>query len=348
MPLLTARRLLGVTAVFAAFAIAVAIFSLAVGAEKIDPWRAALAWLRGGDARHSAEATILVGLRLPRIMLAFLSGAGLALVGAVFQAVLRNPLAEPYTLGVAGGGSFGAVLAIFLPARLPWISFAWGPINHVQCLAFAGAVFSVGVIYFMARQSGRVSPVELLLAGVTMGVLFQALIMAVRYFADPDMLIGMDRWMMGGLDVSGLSQVWPVLTFLVPGALILLGLGRGLDLVAFGEAFAEGRGLNVARLQKLAFFAGSLVTASIVAVTGPIGFVGIMVPHTIRRMIGPDHRLLLPCVLFGGGGFLVLCDTVARTILAPTELPVGVITALLGGPFFLYLLIQSRRRGRRW
>jgi iron complex transport system permease protein len=152
--------------------------------------------------------------------------------------------------------------------------------------------------------------------------------------------------MMGGLDVASWSIILSVLPFMALGLGALLLMGRGYDQVSFGEEMARGRGVNVARLQLLSFLFGSLATASVVAVAGPIGFVGLIVPHSVRRLVGADHRLLLPCAFFAGGGFLVLCDTFARTIIAPTELPVGIITALLGGPFFLYLLIRGRMSGR--
>jgi iron complex transport system permease protein len=211
-----------------------------------------------------------------------------------------------------------------------------------------GAILAVLVIYLLARTGDRISTMELLLAGVTLGMIFSALILAVRYFASPNMLMGMDRWMMGSLDVSSWPLVRSVLPFLVPGLGALLLMARGFDQISFGEEMALGRGVNVARLQKQAFFFGSLATASVVAVAGPIGFVGLIVPHTVRRMVGPDHRVLLPCTLFAAGGFLVLCDTFARTVIAPTELPVGIITSLIGGPFFIYLIVKARRNGKIW
>lgn len=352
MSLLTRRRLLLWVGLFALLALAAMLASPMVGAERINSLRAVGAWLTQVPEARSAEVAtevdIFFYLRLPRILLAFLTGAALGVVGAVFQAMLRNPLATPYTLGVASGGSFGAVVAMFLPALMPAIAFSWGPFNHVQCFAFLGAVLAVGLIYLLARSGDKVSTMELLLAGVTMGMIFSALILAVRYFASPNMLVGMDRWMMGGLDASSWPVVLSVLPFLVPGLVALLLMARGYDQVSFGEDMALGRGVNVARLQKLSFLFGSLATASVVAVAGPIGFVGLIVPHTVRRLVGPDHRVLLPCTLFAAGAFLVVCDTFARTIIAPTELPVGIITSLLGGPFFIYLLIKGRSTGKLW
>lgn len=352
MSILTRRRLILMTSGFILFALATMFLAPFLGAEHVNPFRAIATRLAQPEAAWSQDArteiSILFDLRLPRILLAFLTGAALGVVGAVFQALLRNPLATPYTLGVASGGSFGAVVAMFLPAFIPSIAFTWGPFNYVQCFAFAGSILAVGVIYLLARSGDRVSTMELLLAGVTMGMIFSALILAVRYFASPNMLVGMDRWMMGGLDVSDWPVVLSVLPFLLPGIIVLMLMARGFDQISFGEDMAMGRGVNVARLQKVAFFFGSLATASVVAVAGPIGFVGLIVPHTVRRLVGPDHRVLLPCTFFAAGGFLVVCDTFARTIIAPTELPVGIITSLLGGPFFIYLLIKGRQSGKLW
>ena len=352
MALLTPRRWLLITGAFALFAAAMIFIAPGFGAQPIRvlPTLHYTFFAPPDPANPLAlDAEILLTLRLPRIALAFLVGAALGVVGAVFQALLRNPLADPYTLGVSSGGSLGAVVAIFLPqlgfywTPLPWLHF-----SHIQLFAFAGALAAVLMIYLLARGGERVSTMELLLAGVTMSMIFGALILSVRYFAEPHLLKDMDRWMMGGLNVAGWKDVLTVLPFLLPALLVLLSIARGLDQMAFGDELAGARGVNVGRLQRTAFFSASLATGAVVAVSGPIGFVGLIVPHTVRRLIGPDHRLLLPCVFFGAGGFLVLCDTFARTVIAPTELPVGIITALLGGPFFIYLLISGRRRGQLW
>lgn len=351
MSLITRRRMMLVIGLFALFALAVLGWAPLVGAEKVDARQAVaalLAHLRAPAAGPltDIQASILFELRLPRILLAFMTGAALGVVGAVFQAMLRNPLATPETLGVAAGGSFGAVVAMFIPAYLPRLAFTWGAFSHVQVFAFGGSLLAVLVIYALARAGKRVSTLELILAGVTMSTIFSALLLAVTYFASPNMLVNMTRWMMGGLDVASWAIVGSVAPFMAVGLGALLLMGRAYDQVSFGEEMARGRGINVARLQLLSFMFGSLATASVVAVAGPIGFVGLIVPHSVRRLVGADHRLLLPCAFFAGGGFLVLCDTFARTVIAPTELPVGIITALLGGPFFIYLLIRGRMAGR--
>ena len=352
MPLLTPRRFVLTCGAYLLFALVTIGISPLLGAEPISPVRAFGAWLAWLGEPSGAKMPPVVDIffyqRLPRIVLAFMTGAALALVGAVFQALLRNPLATPFTLGVASGGSFGAVLAFFLPTYLPLLAFRWGPFHHEQCFSLAGSLLAMSMIWCLARTSGRISTMELLLAGVTMGMIFSSLIMGVRYFASPHIVVNMDHWLMGGLNVTGYREVISVLPLLVPGALVLLSLARPLDQLSLGEEMASGRGVNVVRMQVLAFFFGSMAVASVVAVAGLIGFVGLIVPHTVRRLTGPDHRLLLPCTVLAGGGFLVLCDMVARTLLAPTEIPVGIITSVLGGPFFIYLLVQGRRTGRMW
>lgn len=349
MRLLTRRRLALHVTLFALLAVACAIVAPLFGDVSINVFNALRTWSRLAPGEPPPiEVAILLQVRLPRIVMGLLTGASLAMVGAVFQALLRNPLATPYTLGVSSGGAFGAVLATLLPSYLPAFAFTWGPLTYVQVSAFAGALLAVAMIYWLARSGGRVTTLELLLAGVTLGMIFSALILVVRYLAHPNLLVAMDRWMMGGLATDGWRDVWLTLPLLVPALGALLLLARGLDQISFGEEMAAGRGVNVARLQRQAFLFGSLAVASVVSTSGPIGFVGLIVPHTVRRIVGPDHRLLLPCCALAGGGFLVLCDTLARSIRPATEIPVGVITALLGGPFFIYLLIHGRRSGRMW
>jgi iron complex transport system permease protein len=277
-----------------------------------------------------------------------LAGATLAMVGAVFQALLRNPLATPYTLGISGGGAFGAMIATLLPAWLP-AAADWrvGPLSHVQAFACVGTLASMGLIYALARAIGRASTLEILLAGVTLETIFGALTLVARVFADPNSLVTIDRWMMGGLAINGWRDVTAAAPLLAVGLAGLLPMARGLDQLSSGEELAAARGVNVERLQKWAFVLSSVAVAAVVSITGPIGFVGLIVPHGVRRIVGPDHRLLLPCSALAGGAFLVLCDVIARVALAPAELPVGVVTALLGGPFFVYLLTRGRRRAIR-
>jgi iron complex transport system permease protein len=335
--MLTRRRYISILLFWLAVATLVVIIAPHFGATRVDVWGALRAWVREGrNAFDNPEVGILVGLRLPRVVLAFLAGAALSLAGAVFQAILRNPLADPYTLGVASGGSLGAVAALFIPG----LAISWGPFGTVQLMALLGAGAAVLAIYGVARSRVGLHPVTLLLVGVTVSFFCSAAILLVRYLASPDLLIAMDRWLMGGLDVTGWRAVVSTLPMLVVGAIILLAHAKHYDQVVYGEDLARGRGCPVDRLQKVSFFAGSLLTASVVSVAGPIGFVGLIVPHAMRRVVGPDHRLLLPVAFLAGGAFLVGCDTVSRAFVH--ELPVGVLTAMLGGPFFLYLLVRKQ------
>ncbi len=276
--------------------------------------------------------------RIPRVLLAFLVGGSLALAGSVFQVILRNPLATPYTLGVTGGGALGAVIAILTPG----LSLTWGPFSSVQLTALLGAGLTLGLIYGLARRSKSISTNTLLLAGVTVGILCGALILFVRYLASPHLLVAMDHWLMGGLDIVGYRSLAALLPLLLPGAGMLFMQMGSYNLLALGEEMALGYGVDVISVQRLSLIGGGLVTAAAVSIAGPIGFVGLLVPHAIRRLSGFDHRILLPASFLAGGTLLVACDTIARTLVAPTEMPVGIITALVGGPFFIYLLFRKK------
>jgi len=294
---------------------------------------------RSAGAARSQEANILLHYRLPRVALALFAGGALAVAGAVFQALLRNPLATPHTLGVSAGGSLGAVIAISFP--LPVLRL--GPVTAVQLFALLGALGNMGIIYLLARRRQHFSTLKLLLAGVTLGLISSAMIMLVRYLSDPYKLIMVNRWLMGGLDVEGYRSLASVLPFAVPAIAVLFANANTLNQLSFGEELAAGRGVDVGALQRKTFLAGSVLTASVVSVAGPIGFVGLMVPHALRTVLGPDHRTLLFASFFGGGTLLAVADTFARTAFSPSELPVGVLTAMLGGPFFLVLLVTKLR-----
>jgi iron complex transport system permease protein len=294
-----------------------------------------LAVLAGGAGRH--ERAIVLGLRLPRVLLGLLVGGGLAMTGAAFQALLRNPLATPHTLGVSAGGALGAALAI----TLDWEGPSIGPVGTIQFFALAGALVNVFIVYSLARRRRLFSPLRLLLAGVTLGLICSALIMFVQFAGAPDELVEVHRWLMGGLQVSSFRSLAAVFPVFLPAGVLLLVEANAMNQIALGEEMAAGRGVAVKAAQVRCFIAGSVLTAVLVSVAGPIGFVGLIVPHLLRALFGPDHRLLLLLCFFGGGIFLVVADTVARVTFAPSELPVGVLTAMLGGPFFLVLLVRK-------
>ena len=283
---------------------------------------------------------ILWNLRIPRVLMAFMAGAALATSGMVFQAMFRNPLATPFTLGVSSGASLGA--AVCMQSGL---SFAvWG-ISGVSISAFIGALVSIILVYVLTSSSRQgSSTATMLLAGVAISFFFSSMILFLQYMSDPTRSLQMLRWVMGGLqNIIGFSDVLNVFAFVTSGCLIVWYLLLDLNLLSTGEDFAFSRGVNVKQVKVSLFFSVSLMVGAVVAICGPIGFVGLMAPHICRLLIGADHRLLYPATFFFGGVMLVVCDTISRTLLAPTELPVGIITALLGGPFFLWLLLARRR-----
>jgi iron complex transport system permease protein len=284
----------------------------------------------------NVDAQIFFVARLPRTLAGACVGALFASAGVVFQGLLRNPLATPFTLGVSTGAALGAVLAI---------SFNWSVsllgISAVPVAAFAGSLVAVAIVYALAQAKHRgLSTTVLLLAGVTMNAFFSAMILFVQYFASFADTYRTLRWLMGDLDVSSYQPILAALPTTTVAFAVFAWLARPLNLLALGGDSAESRGLDVTRAQRAAFLSASLATGAAVSIGGPIGFVGIIIPHLVRLLVGPDHRLVLPAAALFGAAFLVGCDLIARTILAPVELPVGIITALIGGPFFLWLLIR--------
>jgi iron complex transport system permease protein len=284
----------------------------------------------------NVDAQIFFVARLPRVLAGAAVGAALASAGVVFQALLRNPLATPFTLGVSAGSSLGAMLAILFGA-----SATLGPLSPVPLASLAGAILAAGIVYGLATRPGRpISTSVLLLAGVTLNAFFSALILFAQFLADYAQVYRAARWLMGDLDVGGLPPVLGALPLLIAAFAVFLLLPGSLNLLSIGTDTAASRGVDVGRTQRLAFLSASIATAAAVSLAGPIGFVGIVVPHLVRLMVGVDHRIVLPASALFGAAFLVACDLVARTILAPVEIPVGVITALIGGPFFLWLLVR--------
>jgi iron complex transport system permease protein len=305
------------------------LVALWVGYQRID-----LAALRTDERMR----LIFFELRLPRVLMAGVVGASLGVVGAALQAMFRNPLAEPLTLGVSGGGALGASVAIAFGAGT---RVAGLPIVFVA--AFAGACASVVVVYRLARTGATVLPGALLLAGVVMNTVAAAGVVIIQYFADYSRALQILRWTIGSLDVVGFDLIWRMLIFLVPGWVLLLYLARDLHLLAVDEETAQSLGVNVRRSERLVYVAASLIVGVTVAVGGTIGFVGLIVPHAVRLVFGEDVRIVLPCSFVLGAAFLMLADAVARTVLGAGELPVGAITALAGGPVFLWLLRRQQR-----
>jgi iron complex transport system permease protein len=322
-------RLLRTVLLLLLFLLACTVVSLHAGYQPIT-------WSR----LHTNEVTreVFFRLRLPRVVMAGLIGATLASVGAALQAFFRNPLAEPLTLGVSGGGAFGASLAI----ALGWGARVGGtPLVFIA--AFAGALLSVSIVYRLARTGLVVAPGSLLLAGIVINLIANAGVLTIQYTADQSRALQILRWLIGSLDVVGFSVIWQMLIFLVPGWIGLLLMSRDLNLLAVDEESAASLGVNVRRTERMIYLFSSLLVGVTASVGGSIGFVGLIVPHVARLLFGQDTRFALPCSLLLGAGFLMLADALARSVLGETELPVGAVTAMLGGPFFLWVMRRQQR-----
>ena len=292
-----------------------------------------LAALTTGDVEMHRD--IVLQLRLPRTLLGVLVGGGLALAGATFQALLRNPLAEPYILGISGGASVGAVSVL----ALGWAGLgSWS----LPLAAFAGALLAIVLVFRVATATGRAIDVRvLLLAGVVVAAFFSACIAFILSISSARTVQSAVLWIMGSLANASWQSVLLATVYTVPAAIVLIGLARPLNLMAIGEDTAHYLGANVEGVKRNALVIAALITAAGVAVAGVIGFVGLVVPHGIRLLIGSDHRVLLPLSFLGGAAFLTIADLIARLALEPIEIPIGVITAFVGVPIFLVLLRRS-------
>jgi len=284
------------------------------------------------------DAIIFWQIRVPRVLLSLLAGAGLSLGGVVFQALFRNPLATPFTLGVASGASLGVTIAM-----VTGIHFSLLGLSGTSLAAFSGAILSIALVYGIARASGKLSPTTMLLGGVAISFFFSSLILLLQYLGDAGSSFRILHWLMGDISRASMDSVLQLAPFIISGILITSLLHRELNLLSITDDIAASRGVHVDRTRLLLFFAVSLMVAGIITVCGPIGFVGIMAPHICRILIGANHRFLIPASLLFGATFLTLCDTLARSITSSAEVPVGIITAILGGPFFLWLLLSKNR-----
>ncbi len=283
------------------------------------------------------QETIILSVRLPRVMLALLVGMGLALAGAVFQALFRNPMADPSIIGSSQGAALGATIAFFFG-----IDAGLGGLSAIPLFAFAGSLLAVLAVYAIARTGGRASVSSLLLVGIAISS-FLASIVSLLMVVSEDRMHNIFFWLMGGLGTGNWDMVLAVSPFIAVGAATAVFMARDLNLLMLGEERAAQLGLETERFKWGMIVVASLVVGAAVSVSGIIGFVGLMTPHIVRLLTGPDHRFLIPGSIMGGGLFLVLADTLARTVIAPNELPVGIVTAFFGAPFFIYLLKRSRQ-----
>ena len=338
MKVLTPVRVATVLAALLAALLAAVFLGIAAGPSALGVREIADALL--APERFGTAADIVLRVRLPRVLLGALVGASLAVSGVLFQALLRNPLADPYVLGVSGGALVGGILVMSLGASFGLGQYAVPP------GAFAGAIITTVVLYAVAGVRGRVSATNLLLTGVVFNAFASAAIIFLVSAAGQTEGARIFLWLIGSLSASRVDAASGVALslFLAGGLAFALPAARSLNLLALGEESARQLGVDVSRQQRVLLIATSLMVGAAVSVAGLVGFVGLIIPHLLRLLFGPDHRLLIPAAALGGATFLVLCDTVARTVLGGRELPVGAITALAGGPLFLYLLRRYHMR----
>src|SRR4030043_1553169 len=334
MKTVTLKKVLTISILLSLLLILVILLSVTMGSVKIPPLRSILilfqSFLGLTGAGSETERTIILSLRLPRAILAGFVGAGLSVSGVTFQALLRNPLADPYILGVSSGAAVGAIIAILLGLG----TFSLG----LPLASFFGALLTILVVFYFGRQDGKIHPNTLLLAGVITGSFLSALIMFFISVSQKEELHTIIFWLMGDFSFSNTQAVYMIFPYIFFGFIFLYLRARQLNLILSGEENAVQLGVDVERLKLISYLSASLITAASVSVCGLIGFVGLIIPHSVRLIFGPAHRLLIPSAALLGASFLIASDTFARTLLAPVELPVGVITAAFGGPFFIYLL----------
>lgn len=332
-------RLANVVLILSIVLVVSILISASLGAVKI-PLRALVLALVHQHALTETQHTILFAIRLPRVLASALVGAALALSGLMFQGLFRNPMADPYIIGASGGAAVGACVGIVFLAQFSLFGF-----SATALLAFAGAVLTMVLVYWLARSRGRTSGVTLLLAGFAVGTMLSNSTYLFEIF-DPNPTYGLRivvAWLHGAIGVPAWPQLAVTAIFFSTAALFSYPLMRRLNTLALGDEYAQQLGVRVEATRIGIILIGSLLTAIAVSLGGLISFAGLIVPHVVRLFLGPDHLRLLPVTLLAGAIFLVVTDTLARTLFAPTEIPVGILMVFLGGPFFLYLLRKSRR-----
>jgi iron complex transport system permease protein len=333
---LTPARTAAVSLVMGSLLVLVGCTALLVGTAHISFDQVQAIFHTGGDAQMGTARLILLDIRLPRIILAALVGFALALGGVVFQALLRNPLADPFILGVSSGSAFGAIIGILL---------GLGPALGVPALSFAGALSTLVLLLSLGIKRTGMESSTILLTGVIINAFFTAMIMFFVSVSADAKLHSMLFWLYGDLSQTSYSHVSLIAPVVLASALLVYSFANRLNLLTAGEGSASRMGVDVVKTKLALLVIVSLMIGTVVAFSGLIGFVGLIVPHLARMAFGSDHRLLIPVAALGGASFLVVADTLARTLIAPSELPVGVISAFVGAPFFLYLLLA---RGNRW
>ncbi|KXG75394.1 Hemin transport system permease protein HmuU [Fervidicola ferrireducens] len=343
------KRVVKIYLLLLALTLVGSFFSLGVGAVSVPPSeilkiilsRIPVLQNKLAPMWSQSHEVIILKLRLPRIILTFLVGAELSAAGVIYQGIFRNPLADPYIIGASSGASLGAALAILLFSGVSIMGL--GPI---PLFAFLGSLMTVIIVYMVAGIAGRTNSNTLLLSGIAVSSFISALVSFLMYFSDQK-LHQIYFWLLGSFSSQGWKEVYMNLPYGAIGFLVGICNLRALNIFQLGENTAFFTGVDIELLKKISLAAASLLTASAVSVSGVIGFVGLIIPHVMRMVVGPDHRKLYPMSALAGGLYLMLADTVSRIVIAPTELPVGILTALFGGPFFLYLLLRKSKKDFR-
>lgn len=325
---LTPRRMALVLGLLMVVLLAVSVVGISVGSVHIPVSR--IAGILTGEGGGETEQTIIVGIRLPRLLLAMIVGAGLSVAGLVFQALLRNPLAEPYILGVSSGGTVGTLLALGLSLGVLGTPLA----------SFAGSALVMVLVYAVAQRRGQIDTNALLMAGVMIGAFFNAVVLLIIAVMHQE-LRNAFLWLMGNLSGATMRSLTVVGPIVVIATIVLFWQAKSYNVIATGDESALQLGVNVKRIKRLSYLLASLITGLVVSVSGVVGFVGLIIPHVCRMLLGPDHRLLLPASVLLGASFMVLADLLSRTLLAPVEIPVGAVTAAIGAPLFIYLLRKT-------
>mgnify|MGYP006279065357 CR=1 FL=1 len=314
----------------------VGIISLSFGSINLSPLKVMEIIFSDNDINQSLRV-IVNQIRLPRIILSFLVGAGLSIAGVVFQGVIRNPMVDPYIVGISAGAGTGVTLAIVLNLEISFLFF-----HTLPLMAFVGSLITVYVVYNLAKTNSKVPVVTFLLAGVAVGFVLNAVMSFLMVLGTRD-IHKIVFWLLGSLSTASWQDIRLMLPYFIIGNFIVIFFLKDLNLILLGEDHAQHLGVNVEKSKKYLIVGASLITASVVSVSGSIGFIGLIVPHIARMLVGPDHKKLFPTAAILGGIFLIISDDLARILLAPMEIPVGIITALTGGPYFIYLLRKTKK-----
>jgi iron complex transport system permease protein len=329
---LTLRKTIGTLAVLLAVMVLVSLAALMIGSTAMtagEVWRALFV---PSDATVETQRTILFSIRLPRVLLALCVGAGLSIAGATLQALLRNPLAEPYILGISSGGTVGALIAMMTGIGVAYLT--------TPLFSFIGSVLVMTLVFALGHRRGALDTNALLLSGVMVGAFFSAMVLLFTALANQDLRTTY-LWLIGNLSSAQMSSFWVVAPLMILASFGLVAQSRHFNLISTGDETALHLGVDVHSVKRLSYLFASFITGLAVSVSGVVGFVGLVVPHACRLVLGPDHRLLLPASFLAGASYLVLCDLLSRIILAPSEIPVGVVTAVIGAPIFIYLLKKN-------